>query len=154
MKDFSKETNEFWITFQESNPEYMNHEQPLTFYFCDNKRDADECADLVVRGIKRATSPSLWSIEKNNDKLPEIGDIAIVTDWEGNFKAIIKTTNVEIVKFKDVKSDYAYIEGEGDKSLEYWRAVHIEYYTNEMKQFGEKPNDEMDIVCEQFVRVW
>ena len=32
-------------------------EQPYeSFHFCDNQQDADICADLVVRGIKRATA--------------------------------------------------------------------------------------------------
>lgn len=65
-----------------------------------NKKDADECADLVVKKIKQATSPSVWWFEKNKEELPKVGDIAIVTDWNGNPKAIIRTTKVEIVNIK------------------------------------------------------
>lgn len=42
-------------------------------------------------------------------------NLAIVTNWEGAAKAIVKTTKVEIVKFKDISASCAYIEGEGKK---------------------------------------
>lgn len=144
----------YWKEFQSINIDYANVEQPSNFYFCDNKRDADECAELVVKKIKQATSPSVWWFEKNNEPLPKIGDIAIVTNWEGSPKAIIRTTKVEIVKFKDITEQYAHIEGEGDKSLEYWKKVHWDYYQNEMKGFNESPNEEMAIVCEYFETIW
>ena len=39
-------------------------ETPSSFYFCDNKKDADQCAELVVKGIKQATATSLWWYKK------------------------------------------------------------------------------------------
>ena len=48
-----------------------------------------------------------------------MGDLANITNWNHEPKAIIKTKKVEIVKFKDITAAYAFIEGEGDKSLEY-----------------------------------
>jgi len=105
----------FWQDFQRHHPEYMALEEPQSFYFCANKKDADQCARLVVRKEKQATSPSLWWFGKNNEPLPEIGTLAIVTDWEGQPKAIIRTTRIEIVAFKAITAEYALIEGEGDK---------------------------------------
>lgn len=140
----------YWKNFQKKNPEYYNHNEPVSFYFCDNKKDADECAELVVQKIKQATSPSVWWFEKNNEEFPKIGDLAIVTNWDGEPKAIIKTVKIEIVQFKNITNEYAFIEGEGDRSLEYWRKVHLDYYRNEMKDFVEHPIEEMEIVCEYF----
>ena len=141
---------EYWKNFQQNNPEYKNKEQPQSFYFCDNKKDADACAELVVRKIKQATAPSVWWFIKNNEAFPKVGDLAIITSWDGAPKAIIRTTNVEVVQFKDVTPEYAHKEGEGDKSLDYWRKVHWAYYKDEMSKFGEYPNEEMEIVCEYF----
>lgn len=61
---------------------------------------------------------------------------------------------MEIVKFKDISSEYAFTEGEGDRSLDYWKIVHWNYYKGEMEDFGEFPDEEMDIVCEYFVTIW
>lgn len=145
---------DYWKKFQNNNPEYHSLKQPQSFYFCDNKKNADECAELVVNKIKQATSPSVWWFEKNNESFPTVGDIAIVTNWDEEPKAIITTTKVEIVKFKDITAEYACTEGEGDKSLDYWKKVHWEYYRNEMEDFGEYPDEEMKIVCEYFETIW
>lgn len=145
----NKITN-YWKEFQKKNPEYNNVAAPQHYYFCDSQKDADECAELVVKEIKQATSTSIWWYEKYNENLPKLGDISIVTDWNGNPKAIIQTENIEIVKFENITPEYAEIEGEGDKSLEYWNRVHWEYYKREMEEFGELPSEEMEIVCEIF----
>lgn len=144
----------YWKNFQVENPNYAGVSQPPNYYFCDNKEDADECAELAGKGIKQATSTSLWWFQINNAELPAEGDLAIITSWDGQPKAIIKTTMVQIVKFRDITAEYAYIEGEGDKSLAYWNEVHWVYYTNEMKPYSESPTPEMKIVCEYFETMW
>lgn len=143
-------TTDYWNLFQQQNPEFKNLPEPSSFYYGDNKKVADECAGLVINKIKQATSPSMWWFEKNNEPLPQAGDLAIVTDWDGNPKAIVKTIRIEIVRFKDISPEYARIEGEGDGSLAYWKKEHWNYYANEMKAFGEYPTEEMEIVCEYF----
>ncbi len=111
----------------------LNHENSL-FYFCDNEYDANDCANLVIKKIKQATAASLWWYEKNNEKLPEIGDIYIITDWIGKAKA-----KIERVPYHEITPEFAKIEGEGDKSLEYWKDVHWNYYSREMKPHNDKP---------------
>ncbi|WP_293936286.1 ASCH domain-containing protein [Sphingobacterium sp. UBA5996] len=54
------------------------------------------------------------SIANQQRKLPAIRDLAIITDWHGIPKAVTKTVKVEIVRFKDMTDEYAFIEGEGD----------------------------------------
>ena len=142
--------SEYWEQFLKQHPELRHIVTPPSYYYGDNKTVADDCAELVVRNIKKATTSSLWWFQKNNEPLPQPGDLAIITNWEGDAKAIVKTTKVEIVKYKDISVSYAYIEGEGDKSLEYWRKVHWEFYANEMKPFGASPHEDMELVCEYF----
>ncbi|GAA3581119.1 ASCH domain-containing protein [Snuella lapsa] len=143
-----------WQGFIQNNPEYKNEPLPVACYFCDNQQDADTCAQLTVEGIKQATSTSLWWFETHKEPLPQIGDLYIITNWNGQAKAIIQTTKVEQVPFKDIALEYAYIEGEGDKSLDYWKKVHWDYYSRVMKAKGTKPTEDMIIVCEYFKTVW
>lgn len=144
----------YWKKFQEQNAEYASISQPPSYFYCDNKKDADECAELVVNKIKQATSPSVWWFEKYHEPFPQVGDLAIITNWDGVARAIVRTTKVEFVEFRRISSAYAYIEGEGDRSLDYWKKVHWEYYANEMKAFEEHPSEEMVIVCEYFETIW
>lgn len=141
---------ELWSSFVFSNPKYKNTPIPESYYFCDNEKDANECAQLVVGGVKRATSTSMWWFETYIQPLPEIGNLAIVTDWSGIAKAIIETFKIDHTPFNKISSEYAEIEGEGDKSLAYWNKVHWDYYSREMKEKGQHPTEGMLLVCEQF----
>ena len=93
---------------------------PPSFYFCDNRQDADACATLVVKGIKQATAPSLWWFDKHKENRPEVGDYHIVTQWDG--------TPVAVIPFGQVDAGFAHAEGEGDQSLVKWQEVHRTYY--------------------------
>jgi uncharacterized protein YhfF len=139
-----------WNQFLKENPNSSHKQKPLSFYFCDNQKDANECAELVVKGIKQATATSLWWYKINNETLPKEGDRFIVTDWDGNAKAIIETTKVSLTPYNEITAEFAEIEGEGDKSLEYWKKVHKAYFTREMEPYGEKFTENMIIICEQF----
>lgn len=145
---------EIWQEFIKENDNYNLKKVPDSFYFCDNKIDADDCANLVVKNIKQATATSLWWFEKNNEKLPEIDDIYIITDWGGKAKAIIQTTKIEKKPFNQITAAFALAEGEGDKSLEYWEKVHWAYYSREMSPYNETPTNDMIIVCEYFKTIW
>jgi len=46
------------------------------------------------------------------------------------------------------------IEGEGDKSLEYWRRGHINFFTEETKELGIEFNEELEVIFETFQVVY
>lgn len=143
-----------WTDFIKNNPEYSDIIMPESWHFCDNEKDANECAILVTQGLKRATSTSMWWFETNNHHVPKSGDLAIITDWNGNAKAIIETTKTTVIPYNKITAEYAEIEGEGDKSLAYWKKVHWDYYSREMEEKGESPTEEMPILCEEFKTIW
>lgn len=120
------------------------------WYFCDNQKDADECAELVLQGVKRATSPSLWWHQSSGEPLAKPGDLNVVTNWQGDAVCIIETVAVNIVPFSEITAEYAFLEGEGDKSLSYWQRVHWDYYHRELEGTGFVPSQTMPIVCEEF----
>lgn len=122
--------------------------------FGDNKQIADEAAYLVLAGKKRATSPSLWEFELVDEPIPRAGDYAIITNWAGYAQCIIRTTSVEVVPYDDITQAYARLEGEGDRSLEYWRSQHWAYYHRVLHGTIYKPSGEMPIVCERFNLVY
>lgn len=143
-----------WDSFLKENPDNPVKTVPESFYFCDNQKDADECADLVVKGVKQATATSLWWFEKNNEKLPVVDNQYVVTRWNGEAVAIIQTTKVEKVPYSEITEEFARTEGEGDKSLSYWRKVHKAYYSREMAPFNEEFDENMIIICEYFKKIY
>ena len=144
----------FWKNFITDNTRYVNEKIPESFYFCDNEKDANDCAKLVVKNIKQATAPSLWSFEINNEKLPRKRDLNIITNWNKVPQAIILTTKIELIKFSEITAKFAQKEGEGDKSLAYWRKVHKSYYKREMQGYKEGFSQDMIIVCQYFKTIY
>lgn len=120
-----------------------------SWYFDNNERDANELAELVLKGTKRATA-SLYDSYSSGEEIPKIGDLSIITNWNGIAKCIIMTTNIEVVPYKDVDEEFAATEGEGDKSLEYWRKVHRKFFSEELTEIGGEFSEEIPVVCEKF----
>jgi uncharacterized protein YhfF len=53
-----------------------------------------------------------------------------------------------------VDEEFAYSEGEGDRSLEYWRKAHIRYFKRVLSKIKKEFSEEMPIVCERFKVVY
>lgn len=141
---------QLWNAYLHASGGSLSTPVPPAWHFCDNEPDANECARLVLAGQKRATTPSLWYFESRRLALPEVGDLEIVTNWDGVAQCIIRTTAVDIVRFCDVTAEYAKIEGEGDGSLVSWKAVHWDYYRRERQGTSYVPDEEMPLVCQCF----
>ncbi len=139
-----------WAAFEAARPELAEGAEYSAWYFCDNKADADELAELVVQGVKRATAGALWSYEDEDEPLPQVGDCSVITDWEGNARCIIRTTEVEVVPFEAVSEEFAATEGEGDGSLEYWRRAHWAAFTRDFVGTEHVASSDMPVVCERF----
>jgi uncharacterized protein YhfF len=120
------------------------------WYFGDNETDADSLVELVLTGTKRATASALWAYESDGERIPQSGDFAVVTNWAGIARCVIRTTEVTVVPYNEVTEAFAAVEGEGDQSLKYWRDVHWPYFTREMARIGRDLTEEMPVVCHQF----
>ena len=125
-----------------------------SYYFCADEESANHLASLVVQGEKQATASLLWSYEADHEPLPEVGQLSVITNWEGEPKCIVEVTVVEIKPYNAVTAEFAFIEGEGDKSLEYWRRVHWEFFSKECEEIGKEPFEDMLVILEQFKVIW
>ena len=145
---------EMWAAFLATRPEYEAAAGAAASYsawhFCDDQASADELSELVLAGRKRATAGSLLAYELEKEPLPKVGDLSVVTDWEGRARCVIRTTAVEVVPFDAVTPEFAATEGEGDGSLEYWRKAHWAFFTSELQGTGREPRPDMPVVCERF----
>jgi uncharacterized protein YhfF len=140
-----------WSAFRSAHPDLVGTDDVYSaWHFCDNKPDADELAELVVAGGKRATAGDLWSYEAEGDPLPQVGDFNVITDWDGNARCVIRTVSVDVVAFQDVSDQFASTEGEGDGSLAYWRDAHWAAFGRSLATIGREPSLDMPVVCEVF----
>jgi uncharacterized protein YhfF len=138
-----------WSAFIAAYPE--NAGTPYSaWHFSDNAADADNLVELVLSGQKRATAGPLWCYEEEDEPLPRVGDLSLITDFDGLARCVIRTTSVEIVAFDKVSERFAATEGEGDGSLEYWRRVHWDAFTRHLAEIDRIPELAMPVVCECF----
>jgi uncharacterized protein YhfF len=79
-----------------------------------------------------------------------VGDLNIITNWAEDPLILVEITELEVVPFGHVSARQAYDEGEGDRSLAYWREVHWRFFSAEAQQLGLQPSEEMLVVCEHF----
>lgn len=110
----------------------------------------DELAELVVQGIKTATCSSYDLYQINNEPLPKAGDYSIILNSNEEAVCIIKTKKVYVTEYNQVSADHAFKEGEGDRSLEYWRMVHESFLTNELSSVHRSFDEHTKVVCEEF----
>lgn len=119
-------------------------------YFCADEHNTNLCASLVVAGRKRATcSLAYWYLEKG-ERMPEQGDLLVVTDWSGLPKALVEIVSVTLCPFDEVDAAFAAEEGEGDGSLAWWREAHKAFFEREMKAEGREFDEHATLVLERF----
>lgn len=142
--------NQFWTDFCDRNPQVDPNSAYQSWYFGNSPEMANELADLVLAGKKTATA-SLASVnEIEPDKAPILDGYSVVTDLAGDPVCVIQTTEIRHIPFNEVDAEFAFDEGEGDQSLDYWRGVHWDYFSREAMQHGIEFDETSIICCERF----
>jgi len=144
------EFQSFWSTAQKANPALDVSRFYEAFAFGDSARMADELAQLVLAGTKRASAGLEWTYEAEHKAPPKLGDLSIVTTGSGAPLCIIETMAVEVVPFDEVTADFAATEGEDGGTLEAWRRGHAAFFARECARIGREPSPHMRVVCERF----
>ena len=155
MPEYQEEQAAFWQAFLDSlPPEAPRPQKYEAWCFGDSPQLAHELAGLVLRGLKTATCGALWEYEREGERLPEPGEFSLVTEYDGRPVCVIQTMSVEVKPFDQVDAQFAYEEGEDDRTLESWRAAHQRFFTRSLAQFGLEPQKAMPLVCERFRKVY
>lgn len=118
--------------------------------FGDHADLADELCELVLAGTKRATAGSLKEYAAEGMPVPHVGELSVVTDGAGIARCVIRTTRVDRIHYADIDAEFAHTEGEGDKSLEYWREGHARYFVRRFHALGLDPDINPLLAAERF----
>ena len=112
-------------------------------------------AELVLRGVKRATASLAELYDADGEPLPQVGGYSVLlADEDGEAVAVLRTTEVTLLPFGAVGEEQARAEGEGDGSLAYWRTVHERFFAEELAACGRTLTDDTEIVFERFEVVY
>ncbi|MEV4712200.1 ASCH domain-containing protein [Micromonospora sp. NPDC049374] len=101
---------------------------------------------LVLAGVKTATAGLLSEYADEGEELEHVGERLALVDDADALVAVVQVTGIEMARFAEVPWDFARAEGEGDRSIEEWRAGHAAYWA----RVGTPVTDDSEIVCVRF----
>ncbi len=139
----------FWNRFLEARGYDKNKKYIDVFHFELTEYLANQLLNLVLEGKKKATCSSLVSYELEGERVPEIGDLSVITDWDGNPRCVIETKEIIILPFKDITYDICKREGE-DECLETWREGHARFFKEDGKELGYEFTEDLLVIFEDF----
>ena len=116
--------------------------------------DADFLADLVLKGEKTATASAYDLYALEDEPLPQEGKFDVILDSQNQAVCIVEITKVSVQPFNQVSAQHAFKEGEGDKSLAYWRQVHEDFFAEWLREAGLTFTPESKVVLEEFRKVY
>ena len=115
----------------------------------------DRLVAAILSGAKTSTSSLMLGYERENEPLPEVGQLSAILYSAGRRVAVIEVTEVRIVRLTDVDLRHAVDEGEGYESVEQWRSGHERFWHSaEVRAEIGDPNFTVDddtlVVAERF----
>ena len=124
--------------------------EPLeAFAFGDSAEMADELADLVLAGTKRATAGTVAECAANaaaGGAQPKVGDYSVLLRGDGTPVAVICTTHTRVGTLSSVDEQFAWDEGEGERTREWWLAAHRRYFRRTFAAHGWKYDKDLEVV--------
>lgn len=91
----------------------------------------DRLNNLIINGNKRATAGLLKEdYLDEGEEIEFVGERLAILDNQQKSIGIIKVTRVEVLDFKDVPTEFALAEAEGDLSGDDFRQSHLKFWNS------------------------
>ncbi|MBN4046857.1 ASCH domain-containing protein [bacterium AH-315-P07] len=148
--DVPEELESFWAKFLDDTDRDEFTVLYDSFYFGDSEDLATSLAALVLEGRKAGTAGLVWEYEAEGLRLPEAGDLIVITAYSGNPLCVIEVTQSEVRAFNQVEADFAAAEGEGDLTLAWWREAHWSFFGRLCETLNREAAEDMPVICTRF----
>jgi uncharacterized protein YhfF len=145
-------TDEFWRGYRDAAG--LHHADYDVVTFGDSSEMATELAELTVAGIKRATAGLVSQFGPEGEPPPVLGGYVVLLDGARRPRAIWRTTEVRVGPLNSVDERFAWDEGEGARTREWWLAAHRRIFGRQAVAWGFDMHDEIETMFERFEIVW
>jgi len=112
----------------------------------DTPASRDAGADLILAGVKTATSSPFWDFPDGH--IPFVGALSVLLDGQRRARAICETVRIEIRAFDDIDADFTEAYGEGERTLDWWRREIGDWYRAAAARHGQPFDGRTEIICE------
>lgn len=140
---------EMWNAYKQINPLIGDEIDAWAFGV-----EPDLLADLVFKGEKTATASAYDRYVLEDEPLPQVGTFDVILDSQNQAVCIVEITKVSVELFNQVSAQHAFKEGEGNKTLIYWRQVHEDFFRDCLGEAGLTFTPESKVVLEEFRKVY
>jgi uncharacterized protein YhfF len=145
-------TDEFWRAYRTATG--LDHDDYDAVAFGDSTEMATELAELVVAGVKRATAGLVRQFGPHGEPPPAVGGYVVLLDGADRPRAIWRTTSFRVGPLNSVDERFAWDEGEGERTREWWLAAHRRFFERRAAEQGFQMHDQIETMFERFEVVW
>lgn len=85
---------------------------------------------------------------------PQLGDVRVITHFDGTPALIWRVTAVEIVPFDAISTRHVQVEGEALRDVEAWRKVHLAAWATQLAGKSREEIGAMPVVAETYVVIY
>jgi uncharacterized protein YhfF/predicted N-acetyltransferase YhbS len=111
---------------------------------------AHDLVELVLHGPKRATAALAETDDAQPESAPVLHGYSVVTEHDGAPRCVIRTVWLDRRPLAAVDAQFAFDEGEGDRTLADWLDGHRRYFTRELAAQGRVLSDDIEVDLERF----
>lgn len=143
-----------WTAYRAATPGLPPQEGLDVSWFGDSPGLADELLAYVLGGTKRATAGLVAEYAAEGETLPRVGDHWVVCDGSGAPRVVLRTTELRVGPLSSVDEQFAWDEGEGDRTLASWMEGHVAFFRRSCARLGLEFLDGLEVCFERFTVVW
>jgi ribonuclease BN (tRNA processing enzyme)/uncharacterized protein YhfF len=143
-----------WLDYRATRSDLPPEDDVPVECFGDGPQLADELMKFVVDGPKRATAGLVAAYAAAGEPLPRAGAHWVACDGSGTPRVVLRTTELRVGPLSSVDEQFAWDEGEYDRTLDSWLAGHRRYFSRECERIGIEFSDDLEVCFERFDVVW
>ncbi len=151
MAGRSPATDALWAAYRRHAG--LDHDNYEVVAFGDDAALATELAELVVVGPKRATAALQCEFDAG-EAIPILGGYVVVVDGTDSPRCVWQTTDIRCGPLNSVDDSFAWDEGEGDRTRNFWLSAHRRYFAKVAARLSATMHDGIETVFERFRVVW
>ncbi len=143
-----------WADYVSAAPILPPLSEPVVEWFGDSPELADELIAFVLSGTKRATAGLVAEYAAENEALPRVGDHWVVCDGSGAPRVVLRTTELRVGPLSSVDEQFAWDEGEYERTRESWLHHHVAFFRRSCERIGIDFADDLEVCFQRFRVVW
>ncbi|MCY7366353.1 MAG: ASCH domain-containing protein [Frankiaceae bacterium] len=115
----------------------------------------DRLVAAILDGSKTSTTGLALEHQREDERLPQVGDRSVLVDSDGRPVAVLEVTSIRFVPLAEVDLSHARDEGEGHQTVAQWRDGHESFWhSSQMRAELGNPDLTVDdatlVVLERF----